>query len=146
MSQIEKALKLAYEKHNGQLDKGGNPYVLHPITVALTSTINYVEEGVCVALLHDIVEDTDVTFEDLKELGFNDVVIKNLKLLTRKDNENYFDYIKNIRDSGEYIAYCTKVADLEHNMDLSRLKEVTDKDIKRKEKYQKALNILYRNE
>lgn len=133
----KKALKLLFEKHKNQVDKAGIPYVFHPFHVAECMDD---EDSTVVALLHDIVEDTDITFEDLKNMGFNDNVIEALKLLTHTWSVNYFDYIKNISQND--IATKVKLADLSHNSDLTRLDNVTKRDIKRVEKYKKCIEYL----
>ena len=133
----KKAMKLIYEKHNGQLDKSGLPYVYHPLHVAESMED---ENATLVALLHDIVEDTDMTFEELEKLNFNREVIEALKLLTHEEGVEYFDYIKRI--STNELAVKVKLADLKHNSDLTRLNQVTEKDLQRVEKYKKSIAYL----
>lgn len=136
----KKAIKLMFEKHKDQVDKSGMPYVFHPFHLAEQMDD---EETTITALLHDIVEDTDTTFEDLKKLGFSDNVINALKLMTHDKNVDYFEYVKNI--SKNPIARKVKIKDLEHNMDTSRLDEVTDKDLERVKKYKKCYKYLLKN-
>ena len=136
----KKAIKLMFEKHKDQVDKSGMPYVFHPFHLAEQMDD---EETTITALLHDIVEDTDTTFEDLRELGFSDNVINALKLMTHDKNIDYFEYVKNI--SKNPIARKVKIKDLEHNMDTSRLDEVTDKDLERVKKYKKCYKYLLNN-
>lgn len=143
MNQLKIALELAYEKHKNQVDKAGKPYFLHPVYVSQNECIK--GKGKVVAILHDIIEDTDVTKETLLDMGFEKDIVETIVLLTRNKDIDYFDYVRKIRDSNNSYAYWVKVADLDNNMDLSRLDDVTDKDIKRAEKYQKALDILFRN-
>ena len=133
----KKAMKLMYEKHKDQVDKAGMPYVLHPLHVAENMKD---EVSTTVALLHDIVEDTDITFEQLSNLGFSQDVINALKCLTHESDVEYFDYIKEIAKN--HVATLVKIADLEHNSDLSRLDRVTECDLKRVEKYSKCLEYL----
>ena len=133
----KKAMKYMFEHHKDQYDKSGIPYVFHPFTVAY-SLEN--EDECVVALLHDIVEDTNVTFEDLENEGFSIDVINTLKLLTHKEDEDYFEYINRI--SKNELATKVKIQDLLHNMQDGRLNKITEKDIQRKEKYKKALDIL----
>lgn len=133
----KKAIKLIYEKHKNQYDKAGIPYVLHPLHVAEQMQD---EHRTIVGLLHDIVEDTDVTFEQLTQMGFPEEVIEALKCLTHKENVDYFDYVKNIGTNP--IATDVKIADLEHNSDLTRLNEITDWDLMRVEKYKKCIEYL----
>lgn len=133
----KKAMKYMFEHHKEQCDKSGIPYVFHPFAVAY----NLETEDECVvALLHDIVEDTNVTFEDLEKEGYSPLIIETLKLLTHKENEDYFEYINRI--SKDEIATKVKIQDLMHNMQDGRLNQITEKDIQRKEKYKKALDIL----
>lgn len=136
----KKAIKLMFEKHKDQVDKSGIPYVFHPFHLAEQMDD---EETTITALLHDIVEDTDTTFEDLRKLGFSDNVINALKLMTHDKNVDYFEYVKNI--SKNPIARKVKIKDLEHNMDTSRLDEVTDKDLERVKKYKKCHKYLLNN-
>ena len=136
----KKAIKLMFEKHKDQVDKSGIPYVFHPFHLAEQMDD---EETTITALLHDIVEDTDTTFDDLRKLGFSDNVINALKLMTHDKNIDYFEYVKNI--SKNPIARKVKIKDLEHNMDTSRLDEVTDKDLERVKKYKKCYKYLLNN-
>ncbi|WP_375168466.1 HD domain-containing protein [Sneathia vaginalis] len=137
MSNYELALKIATEAHKGQVDKAGVPYINHPLTVA--SLVDTEEEKI-VALLHDTIEDTNITEQDLIDYGFPNEIVKAVKLLTHNKNVPYMDYVAKIKDNE--LARKVKIADLTHNSDLSRLKEITDKDKKRYEKYQKALLYL----
>lgn len=133
----KKALRLCFQKHKNQLDKSGMPYVFHPFHVAETMTDEY---SVCTALLHDIVEDTDVTLAQLCDMGFPNEVTDAISAMTHNDDTDYFDYICTLKSNP--IAKAVKLADLEHNSDLSRLDTVTEKDIQRFEKYKKAIEIL----
>lgn len=133
----KKAIKLMYEAHKDQVDKAGMPYVLHPLHVAEEMED---ETRTIVALLHDVVEDSDITFEKLSELGFSNTVIESLKLLTHDEDIDYFDYIQNIGTNP--ISISVKLADLRHNSDLSRLDKITNEDILRVEKYKKCIDYL----
>lgn len=135
----EKAMKLCFEKHKDQVDKNDIPYVFHPFHVAESMPD---EITTCVALLHDIIEDTDVTAEYLKEQGFPEEIITAVETMTHSENVSYFDYIKRIK--ANRIASIVKISDLRHNMDISRLNPdlITDKDIARIEKYKTALTML----
>lgn len=130
------AMKIAYEAHKDQVDKAGVPYIYHPIHVA--ENMDDEISTIC-ALLHDVVEDTNVSFDDLSKYFSNDI-ISVLKLLTKDKNIDYMEYIKNIKTNS--IATKVKIADLKHNSDESRLDIITEKDIIRNEKYQKALSYL----
>lgn len=133
----KKALKLSFEAHQNQVDKSGMPYVFHPFHLAEQMED---ENTTIVALLHDVVEDTDIGFDDLYKMGFSQTVIEALKLLTHDDNEPYEDYIDRIKKNE--IAKVVKLADLRHNSDLSRLDNVDEKALKRAEKYKKSINTL----
>jgi len=131
------AMKIAYDAHKDQFDKCGMPYIFHPIHLAEQLQT---EDTTIVALLHDVVEDTAMTFDDLssKKVFLN--VITALKLLTHDKSVDYFEYVSLIK--GNPIASSVKLADLKHNSDLSRLDTITEKDVARKEKYEKAIQIL----
>lgn len=137
-NQIEKALFIALTAHSGQVDKAGKPYILHPLTVAMMQNT---EEEFIAGLLHDVVEDSDVTLEYLEEQGFSKEILEAVRLLTHEEGEDYLEYVKKIR--GNKIATRVKIADLKHNSDLGRFSEVTEKDILRLErKYKPAYHIL----
>lgn len=132
----KKAMIIAYNAHIDQKDRSGIPYIFHPLHLAeqMDSEIECI-----VALLHDVVEDTDITFDDL-EKEFPDSVIDILKLLTHDKQTDYMEYIKNIKNNE--IAKKVKIADIRHNSDETRLDELTEKDLKRNGKYKKALEYL----
>lgn len=131
-----KAMIIAYNAHINQVDKAGVPYIYHPIHLAeqMDSEIECI-----VALLHDVVEDTGVNFTDL-ERDFSHEVIEALKLLTHDKKIDYLDYVRNLKDNK--LARKVKIVDINHNMDETRLDKITEQDIKRRKKYQKALEIL----
>lgn len=131
------ALKLCFDAHKNQTDKGGTPYVFHPFHLA--EQMND-EDTTITALLHDVVEDTDYTIADLKQMGFPLNVIEALELLTHNDNTPYMEYVAKIKENP--IAKVVKLADLEHNSDLSRLDTVAEKALKQKEKYGQAIRLL----
>lgn len=131
------AMKLCFEKHKNQIDKCGIPYPFHPYHVAESMTD---EATTCVALLHDIIEDTDTTPEELYGLGFTDEIVQAILLMTHDKNIPYLDYVAKIKTNP--IATAVKISDLIHNSDLSRLDSITEKDIQRAEKYKKALALL----
>ena len=133
----KKAYKIAFETHRDQLDKTGLPYIHHPLHLASQMTD---EVTTCVALLHDVVEDSDMTFEELEKLGFGGEIIDALRLLTHADDVPYMDYVREIKKNP--VAAAVKRADLMHNSDMTRLDVVTEKDLQRAEKYKKALEIL----
>lgn len=137
----KKALKLSFEAHKNQVDKSGIPYVYHPFHLAEQMET---EETVIVALLHDVVEDTNFTLDDIRAMGFSKDVIEALALLTHDDSVPYMDYVKQIK--GNSIARVVKLADLKHNSDLTRLDIVDKKAIERANKYSNAINLLLENE
>lgn len=124
----KKAMIIAYNAHNGQVDKSGIPYIYHPIHLAEQMDT---ETECIVALLHDVVEDTNVTFDEL-EKNFSPEVIEGLKLLTHDKNVDYLEYIRKIKNNP--IARKVKLADLYHNSDPTRMENPTPKDLERKEK------------
>lgn len=137
MPSIENAIALAIKAHDGQVDKAGNPYILHVLRVMLALDT---ETEMIAGVLHDVVEDSDYLLSDLKKTGFSDEIITTLDCLTKRDSENYKDYIERIKTSP--IAMRVKLADLEDNMDISRLSSPCKEDFSRLEKYRKAyLNL-----
>lgn len=118
-----KAMKIAYKQHHGAEDKAGLPYIFHPYHLA--EQMGDDEYAICTALLHDVVEDTDMTFEDLEQEGFPKEVITALKCLTHEEGVPYLGaYIEGIKANP--IARKVKLADLEHNLDSSRLPPAKD--------------------
>lgn len=133
----QKAMKIAFEAHKDQVNKSGMPYIYHPIHLAEQMTD---EKTACVALLHDMAEDTDITLEQLAAEGFPDDVIRALRLMTHDAAVPYLDYVEQI--SHDPIAAAVRLADLRHNSDLTRLDVVDEKALKRVEKYKKAIALL----
>ena len=131
-----KAMIIAYNAHQNQFDKANIPYIYHPIHIAEQMDT---ELECIVALLHDVVEDTDITLNDL-EKEFPQEVIDLLKILTHDKKIGYIEYIKKVKTNP--IATKIKIADLKHNSDITRLENITTTDLKRIEKYKKALEIL----
>ena len=135
---LERAIEIAVEAHKGQIDKGGSPYILHPLRVMM-SVDGELEK--IVAVLHDVVEDSDWTFEALVAEGFSIEVIEALKSVTKNsDNEDYDSFIQ--RAMQNPIGRKVKIADLRDNLDVTRIAELGDKDLQRINKYKKALKIL----
>ena len=132
-----KAMKLAYRAHHGQIDYNGIPYIFHPIHLAEQMKT---EETVIVALLHDIIEDTDYKIEDLEKMGFPKSVTDAISLMTHKKSVPYMDYVAKIKQNP--IAKAVKLADLRHNSDTSRLDVIDTKALKRVEKYKEAIEFL----
>ena len=133
-------MKLCYEAHKDQVDKSGLPYVFHPAYVAEQMTD---EATTIVALLHDVVEDTDYTLEDLAAEGFGKEILEAVALMTHEDDVPYLDYVAKLKDNP--IARAVKLADLAHNSDLSRIGEVDEETKQRLEKYKKATTLLEGN-
>lgn len=131
------ALKLCFEAHKNQTDKSGLPYVFHPFHLAeqMTDEITTVA-----ALLHDVVEDTPLTFGDLSDMGFPEEVISALRLLTHDASVPYMDYVAKIKENP--IARAVKLADLRHNSDLTRLDSVDARAMARAAKYAEAIRLL----
>lgn len=132
-----KALGIAYRAHYGQRDKAGKPYILHPVNVALKTKT---KDAFIAALLHDVMEDSDYTADDLLKAGIPDHIVDALRLLTHDKSVDYMVYVNGLKDNE--IAREVKMADLKHNSDLSRLPSVTEKDLNRVKKYKAALAFL----
>lgn len=132
-----KAISIAAKAHDGQFDKGGQPYILHPLRVML----HFEEEDyqIC-AILHDVVEDTEITLDFLRKEGFSQTVLSTLQLLTRQPNDDYTTYINRILTNP--IACNIKLWDLKDNLSKDRIKNPTNKDIQRWEKYENAKNKI----
>ncbi len=137
----KKAMRIAFEAHKEQMDKCGVPYVFHPIHLAEQMKD---EPSTCVALLHDVVEDTAITLDDLATEGFPAEVLEALRLLTHDPAVPYMDYVRAIKDNP--IAKRVKLADLRHNSDMSRLDEVDEWAEKRAAKYRRAIWLLTHTE
>lgn len=132
----KKALKISFNAHKDQIDKSGMPYVYHPFHLAEQMDDEY---STCVALLHDVVEDTDMTLDELSEI-FPKEVTDAITMMTHNDSVPYLEYVREIKNNP--IAAKVKLADLKHNSDLTRLDVVDDKTLERVEKYKKAISIL----
>ncbi len=135
-----KTLELVLRLFDDKVDKGGLPYLNHLFKV-YSNVLDYDEK--VIALLHDVVEDTDVSFEDLKEFGYPDCYVEILSYLTKKKGEYYPDYIERIINSNNIHVLNIKMADLKHNMDITRIKEPTINDYERVNKrYLPAYNKI----
>ena len=139
MSQLERAIAMALRAHEGVLDKSGKPYILHPIRLMMQMDT---EEAQITAVLHDVVEDSDLTLDDLAGMGFSTVILDAVALLTHdKENVAYQEYIEGL--NGNTLARQVKLADLEHNMDARRLPTpLTQQDWKRLQQYLLAWKTL----
>ena len=133
----KKAMLIAFNAHKEQFDKSGVPYIYHPIHLAEQMDD---EVSTCAALLHDVVEDTDMTFDDLTREGFPKSVTDALRLLTHDNDTPYMDYVRAIKQNP--IAKKVKLEDLRHNSDLSRIENPDDYALRRNEKYLHAIAIL----
>lgn len=138
MATLERAIEIATEAHRGQLDKAGNEYIGHPLRVM---TMGKTTEEKIVGVLHDVVEDSVWTFEQLAAEGFSDEVIEALRCVTKQsENESYDKFIARIKHNP--LAVAVKLNDLTDNMDIRRLPYLSDKDVKRLKKYLKAYKQL----
>ncbi len=134
---LDKAIRIAAKAHEGQLDKAGQPYILHPLRVMFMRRNE--TERIC-AVLHDTIEDSDITIEYLRKEGFSEGVLIALDALTKRENENYDDFIGRVLENK--TACKVKLADLSDNMDLSRISNPTQEDYQRVEKYRKAADRI----
>lgn len=135
--QRELAIQIATESHKGQKDKGGIDYINHPLKVSELCTH---EISKCVAILHDVIEDGGETYDTLRNKGVLQEIYSRVSTLTRWEDESYSDYIERI--SLDAVAREVKIADLTHNMDISRMPNPTEMDFRRQEKYRQALDFL----
>ena len=146
---IEETLQIALDAHKGQKDLDGKPAVLHPVAVGLMGSN---DAEIKTGFLHDVLEDTDLTIDDLRERGVDKEVLAALELLTHNKGTDYFEYVHRIAHSGNYTAIHTKINDLKHNYDrgmksYKMAKELNDTEkserlAKINEKHQKALQIF----
>ena len=136
---LERAIEIAVSAHKGVKDKGGNPYILHPLRVMLS--LNSEEEKI-VGVLHDVVEDAeDWTFEKLQDEGFSTQILEGLQSVTKtSEDENYDEFVQ--RAITNAIGRQVKIADIKDNLDVTRLDILTEKDMKRLQSYKKSLKIL----
>ena len=138
MSTLQRAIEIATEAHKGQFDKSGKDYIRHPLRVM---EMGKTEDEKIVGVLHDVIEDTDWTFEALADEGFSKEIISALRCVTKlSENENYDDFIERVKKNP--LAVAVKINDLSDNMDIRRLPYLSDKDIKRLKKYLKAYKKL----
>ena len=134
---IDIALAIAKKAHAGQVDKAGVDYIQHPLYVA--SQVK-TEQEKAVALLHDVLEDSDITAADLLAYGLSNEVVTAVQTLTKKKGQSYQDYLEKVKSNN--LARVVKLADLKHNSDLSRLKTVSNTDYQRVKKYKNAIRYL----
>ncbi len=136
---LDKAIEIAHIAHKGQLDKAGKPYIGHPLRV-----MNAVEtdDEKIVGVLHDAVEDSDLTLEDLKVAGFSDVIIEAIDAITKREGEKPKDYLNRVMDNS--LALKVKIADMTDNMDISRISNPTERDRERIRIYKKNIVKLHK--
>jgi (p)ppGpp synthase/HD superfamily hydrolase len=139
MATLEDAISLAVEKHRGQVDKAGQPYILHPMRVMCRMKTEF---EMMAAILHDIVEDTDVSLDDLREAGYPEAVVTAVDCLSRRDDESYEDFVA--RTMTNLLAVQVKLGDLQDNMDIRRIESLDEDDMKRLKRYQWAWRELTR--
>jgi len=134
---LEAAIHLAVEAHTGQLDRNGQPYILHPLRVMFRLRTEVLQ---IVGILHDVVEDSPYTFDDLREMGYPEEIIHALDCLTKREGENYEDFVE--RSQSDPIAREVKLADLEDNMDVRRMPRITEKEAAKLDRYRQAWEKL----
>lgn len=140
MACLESAIQIAAKAHTGQVDKNGQPYLLHPIRVMLD--VQTPEERI-VAVLHDVVEDTSVTLDNIRSAGFSDDIVEALRCVTREEGQSYSDYVRRCRNNK--IARQVKLADLKDNLSLTRVlfsPETIDADSTRLKRYLLSYKFL----
>ena len=137
MPTIEDAIRLALEKHHGQTDKSGAPYILHPLRVM--AGMQHDDERI-VAVLHDVVEDSDVMLDDLRKMGYSEEIVEAIDHLTRREDETYEEFIQRIKPNA--LAVRVKLGDLLDNMDIRRNAKLDEKALERFQRYQKAWSEL----
>jgi (p)ppGpp synthase/HD superfamily hydrolase len=137
MSDLDKAIQLAARIHAGQKDRYGRPYILHPLRVMMKVKT---EQEKIVAILHDVIEDSDLELKDLSDEGFSSEVVTAIDCLSKRDGEEYQDYIKRVVQN--QLARTIKLADLEDNMNIERVDHLQEKDFERFARYHRAWLIL----
>ena len=141
MPTIEDAVILATEAHRGQVDRAGQPYILHPLR--LMCGVNSETERI-IAVLHDVIEDTDYTLDDLRQRGYSEEIVEAVDCLSRRDDETYEQFIQRIKPNR--LARRVKLADLVDNMDIRRTRMLQEKDLERLQRYQNAWFELTKDE
>jgi (p)ppGpp synthase/HD superfamily hydrolase len=141
MATLEDAVSIAAQAHRGQKDKAGDPYFLHPLRMMLRMNS---EAEMIAAVLHDVVEDSDWTLEQLRDKGFSEDVLQAVDCLTHRNGEPYEEFIRRAQQNP--IARQVKIADLEDNMNIQRIHEITAKDLERLAKYHRSWCVLTKTE
>lgn len=137
MPTLEDAIQLATKAHQGQVDKAGEVYILHPLRVMFAVEG---ETARIVAVLHDVVEDSAYSFDDLRVMGYSEDILTALDCLTRRDDETYEQFVDRAKQNT--MARQVKLADIEDNMDVRRLTDITEKDFNRLQRYRQAWAVL----
>lgn len=137
VSELDKAIAIACKAHKGQVDKAGQPYILHPLRLMLNFDN---EDQRIIAVLHDVVEDSDVSLNNLKAEGFSEEILEAINCLSKKPGENYQDFI--LRISKNDLASAVKIEDINDNLDVTRIDKLSSEDLVRIEKYHRALKFL----
>lgn len=136
-SLLQRAIAIAAKAHQGQVDKAGNPYLTHPLFVM--ENVNSIQEKI-VAVLHDAVEDSELTFDELRSEGFPEVLVLAIGAITKIEGEAYVAYLERVMANP--IALQVKIADVTHNLDIRRISNPTEADFQRIAKYKKVLSQL----
>ena len=134
---LKKALEIAKKAHAGQKDKGGRPYIEHPMTVA---SMVHGRKAKIVALLHDVCEDSDITLQDLREAGFSKRIVDAVDAVTKREGERYRHYLNRVKENR--LATRVKIADATHNSDYTRIDGYSQEDVARSERYQNTITFL----
>lgn len=137
MNLVERAIEIAVAAHKGQRDKVDAPYILHPLRLM---TRMKTEDEMIAAVLHDVVEDTSVTLNNLRDEGFDEALLRAIDCLTHRVGESYENYIERVESNA--IARQVKIADLEDNMDVRRITNLGERDLRRLEKYTRTWHQL----
>ena len=134
---LEDAIQLAVEAHRGQRDRHGHPYILHPLRVMFRLET---ETDRIVGVLHDVIEDTSYTEDDLRKMGYSEEILKALDSVTRREGEAYEEFV--LRSKANSIGRRVKLADTEDKMDVRRMGQITPKEAERLERHRKAWMVL----
>ncbi|CAM3997190.1 GTP pyrophosphokinase [Vibrio aerogenes CECT 7868] len=139
-NRLDMAIQIATQAHSGQFDKGGQPYILHPLRVMFQFDS---EKERIVAVLHDVIEDSNITLNEIKGNGFSDEIIEALDCLSRRQDENYDEFIDRVLTN--QLACMIKIEDIKDNLNVTRLNNIKEKDLKRLYKYHQALSRLIKH-
>ena len=137
MATLERAIEIAVEAHKGQKDKAGASYILHPLRVMMSFDS---EIEMTTAVLHDVIEDSSWTASRLRDEGFSEEIVESVLCVTKKEGESYEEFVE--RSKKNPLARKVKLADLEDNMNLSRISNITEKDLRRLKRYHRAWQVL----